>query len=95
MSTSTVKAALDGIAGIISGSTSAFAVAKNQILSARNQLANLPTQYAAELAEINGYTPTGAFQTLSKDELAKLTTEFQALKATLEGALDDLGVTYS
>lgn len=91
---SEVKTALDGIAKTIAGSISARAKVKAALLAARNQLAALPTKYADELAEINGYTPTGAFETLTKDELSKLTTEFLALKTAIEGELDDLGVSY-
>jgi hypothetical protein len=92
--TSEVKAALDGIAEVISGSITARARAKAQLLTARNQLANLPTQFADELATINGYTPTGAFETLAQDEKARLQTEFNALKTALEGELDALSVSY-
>ena len=46
------------------------------------------------VTEINGYAPTGAFETLSKDELARLVTEFQALKVDVDAAVADLA-TYS
>lgn len=93
--TSEVKAGLDAIATSIAGSSQAFERAKANILAARNQLAALPTVHSDAISAVNGYTPTGAFETLSKDELAKLTTEFQALKATLETALTDLGVSFT
>lgn len=93
--TSEVKAGLDAIAANIAGSNQAFDRAKANLLAARNQLAALPAAHSAVISTINGYTPTGAFETLSKDEMAKLTTEFQALKAALESALDALGVSYS
>ena len=91
---SEVKAGLDSIAGMIAGSTKARVQAKNNLLSARNQLAAIPSQFAAVIAEIDGYTPTGAFETLAQDEKAKLASEFTALKSALETELTALGVTY-
>ena len=91
---SEVKAGLNAIADLISGSISGRARAKAQLLSARNQLAAIPTQYAAVIAEIDAYTPTGAFETLAQDEKAKLASEFLALKSALETELTALGVTY-
>jgi formamidopyrimidine-DNA glycosylase len=93
--TSEVKSALDGIAEVIAGSISARERAKTLLLMARNQLAGLPTQYADEIAEINGYVPDGAFETLAKDEKARLQTEFMALKNAIEDELDALGVSYT
>ena len=93
--TSEVKAGLDAIASMISGSIQMRAKAKAQLLAARNQLAGIPSQFADVISEINGYTPTGAFETLTKDEKAKLQTEFLALKSALEAELDALGVSYS
>ena len=93
-SISEVKAALDAVAGMISSSIRQRTQIKVGLLAARNQLANLPTQHSAAITEINGYTPTGAFETLAKDELAKMTTEFLALKTALETELTALGVSY-
>lgn len=92
---SEVKAGLDAASDLISGAIRMRAAGKAQLLAARNQLAALATQLADVISTINGYTPTGAFETLSKDELSKLTSEFQALKAALEAELNALGVTYS
>jgi len=89
--TSEVKAALDGIAAVISGSIQGRARAKAALVGARNQLAALPTQFADALAEIGGYTPTGAFETLAQDELAKMTTEFTALKSALAAEIAAVG----
>ena len=47
-------------------------------------LAAIPTTYSEVAAEINAYTPNGAFESLSKDELARLTSEFNALKANAD-----------
>lgn len=93
--TSEVKAALDSIADQIAGAIRMRSQAKAQLLAARNQLAAIPTTFADAISEINGYTPTGAFETLAQDEKAKLQTEFTALKSALETELTDLGVSYS
>ena len=64
---SEVKSGLQAISDLISGSISGRARAKAQLLAARNQLAAIPTQFADVIAEVDGYTPTGAFETLAKD----------------------------
>ncbi len=92
--TSEVKAGLDSIAGQIAGAQRLEAQAINGLLTARNQLAGIPTQYAEVLATIDGFTPTGPFEEMTKDEKGLLATEFLALKAALETKLDDLGVPY-
>ena len=89
--TSEVKAALDGIAAVISGSIQGRAQAKARLVSAHAQLVALPSQFADALSEINGYTPTGAFETLAQDELAKMTTEFTALKNALATEIAAIG----
>lgn len=94
-SVSEVKSGLQAISDLIAGSTQARDRAKTQLLSARNQLAAVPTQFSDVIATVNGYTPTGAFESLSKDEKDKLQTEFTALKSALEAELDALGVSYS
>lgn len=92
--TSEVKAALDTVARIIAEAKSTSDRAKANLKSARDILAAIPTDYAEIITTINGYVPTGAFETLCKDELAKLSANFQSLKTTLEAYLDALGVTY-
>lgn len=94
MSISTVKADLDSISQKISGASQLRNTAKSQLLAARNQLASIPAMYAATIAEIDGFTPTGAFETLSKDEKAKLATEFTALKTALEDELTAINVSF-
>jgi hypothetical protein len=95
MTISTVKADLNSIASIIAGSSQVRDKAKAQLLAARNQLAAIPATYAATIAEIDGYAPTGAFETLSKDEKAKLATEFLALKTAIETELTALEISFS
>ncbi len=96
MSTATqVDAALDAVAQLTGGSTNQLAQGKAILLSARNQLANIGTQFADEIATIQAYTPTGPFEELAKDRFTKYQADKQALQATLETALDALGVVYS
>lgn len=91
---SEVKDGMNGIAQLIAGARQQRDRAKAQLLTARNQLANIPTQFADVIATINGYAPTGAFETLAKDERAKLATEFTSLKNALETELTALGVAF-
>lgn len=93
--TSQVKTMLDGAAQVITGAIQQRDRAKVQLLAARNALGNLTAQYDSEIAAVNGYAPSGAFEMLAKDELAKLTTEFTLLKSALETELTALGVEYS
>ena len=82
--TSEVKAALDDIAQTIKTERQAFASAKARIQAGSGNLAAIPTVFADVIADIDGYTPTGAFETLAKDEKGKLATEFTALKADID-----------
>lgn len=92
---SEVKSGLDAIGQLISGSVQQRERAKAQLLAARNQLSGIAGQFSDVISTIDGYTPTGAFETLAKDEKAKLQTEFQALKSALETELTALGVSFS
>lgn len=93
--TSEIKSGLDSIAATIARSVSTRATIKNNLLSARNQLADLVTVYADVIATINGWSPpTGAFQQVADSELAALTTEFLALKTDIEAELTALGVAF-
>ena len=76
---SEVKAALDDIAQSIRTERQAMANAKARIATGQGNLNLIPTTFSDALATINAYTPTGDFESLSKDELAKMTTEFTAL----------------
>ena len=82
--TTEVKKSLDDIATIIVTERQAFANAKARIQAASGNLAAIPTQYAGVISTIDLYVPTGAFETLAKDERAKLATEFAALKADID-----------
>jgi hypothetical protein len=58
--------------------------------TAVNNLNAIVTTYADVADEIDGYTPTGAFETLAKDEFAKLVSEFGDLKSAAEDAVSAL-----
>jgi len=83
MSISTVKAGLDDIATAIRTESQAVINADQRKVDAKSNLQVLATVHADTIAEINGYTGADPFEALSKDELAKLTTEFLALIGTL------------
>ena len=85
--TSEVKAGLDAIASEIAAVRTRFESSKSSIQGGSTALGNIPTKYADVIATINAYTPTGAFETLSQDEKAKLQTEFVALKAELDALI--------
>jgi chromosome segregation ATPase len=89
-----IKAGLDDIASAIRGASQAREHAKNTLLQRQQQLAAIPADYAELRATIQGYAPTGAFETLSKDELAKLESRFTALKAGIEAELTALGIPF-
>jgi len=88
---SEVKAALDDISQSIRTERQALKNAKARIAAAQGNLSGLPTIFSDAIAEINGYTPAGAMETLAQDELSKLTTEFQALRDDAGLAVTDLG----
>ena len=79
-----VKTGLDSIATTINTERQAFASAKARIQAASGNLALITTTFADVIATIDNYAPDGAFETLAKDEKAKLTTEFVALKAAID-----------
>ena len=77
---SEVKAGLDDIAATIRTERQALKNCAARVSVALANLNAIPTTFAALIAEIDGYTPTGAFETLAQDEKAKLQTEFTSLK---------------
>lgn len=77
---SEVKAGLDDVAGIIREQRAVMAKAKSNAALASAALAAVPTTYADLVSTINGYGTANAAEALAKADLAKLTTEFQALK---------------
>ncbi len=88
---SEVKAALDDISQSIRTERQALKNSKARIATAQGNLNSLPIIFTDAIATINAFTPTGAMETLAQDELAKLTTEFQALRDDAALAVTDLG----
>ena len=87
---SEVKAGLDNIAAEIRMRRNNLKKAKDSIIEQEVRLGNIPTEYQSVIEEINGFIPTGAFETLTKDELTKMTAEFIALKAEAVTAINSL-----
>lgn len=91
---SEVKAGLDNIAQTIRDSRSTMNSAKAKAQSASTELAELATTYADVVNTINAYpsNTTDAFEQVAKAELAKMVTEFTALKSAADAvAATDLG----
>lgn len=86
--TSQVKDGLRAVAERIAAQHSKVASAKQQLGDVIQELGNLSTEFSDVIAEIQGYPAGGsAFEVLSKDELAKLTSEFQALRTATQAGL--------
>ena len=77
---SEVKAGLDDVATLIRDQKAVMLKAKSNASGASTALAEVPTKYADLISTINAYGTSNASEALAKAELAKLTTEFQALK---------------
>ena len=86
MTTSQVKSGLDALGQNISGNQGRAGDIKAQLSDLIAKLDAIPADSASLIAVINGYTPTGPFEELAQDELAKLTTEFTALKSAVQAA---------
>ena len=79
--TSEVKSGLDAIGEIITGQRAVIEKAQSNAQIASDALAAILVDYADVIATIDAYTGADAFETLSKDEKARLANEFTALKA--------------
>jgi len=82
-----VDAALDAIANKIASGRSRFDRAKARMQEISVELGNIPTDFSEELAEIDGFTPTGEVETLAKDRKAKYAQEFLALRAEINALI--------
>lgn len=89
---SQVKAALDEIAETIARSRSAAIRAQASIAEEAARMSGLPSKYSDVITTINGYTPTGAFETLAKAERTALANEFGTLNDTLDDAITALNL---
>ena len=81
--TSEIKTGLDAIAAVISTQRKAMKAIKQTGGDVSAELANLTTAYADVIASVRAFAvdTTDAFELNAKAELAKLTTEFTALKS--------------
>lgn len=77
---SEVKAGLAEVATLIRDQKAVMLKAKSNAGLASAALAEVPTKYSDLITTINGYGTSNAAEALAKADLAKLTTEFQALK---------------
>lgn len=87
---SEVKAGLDEISAMIKASRQRLVSSKEMIGTQETNLTAIPTRFSDVLTTVNGYGTTDVFEALCKAEVAKMTTEFQALKADVSLAVLDL-----
>lgn len=80
LSPSQVKAGLDDAASRIREQRAVVEKAQQNAQLASDNLALIATDYAELISTVNAYGTSDAFESLSKAELAKLTTEFGSLK---------------
>lgn len=78
--TSEVKSGLDDVSNIIREQRDVMKKAKANAAIASAALAALATTYSSIISTINAYGTTDAFEANAKAELAKLVTEYNALK---------------
>ena len=79
--TSEVKSSLDSVAETIQEHRSIVKKAISNAALSSAALSALATIHAGMISTVQAYTGVDSFETLAKDELARLTAEFQALKA--------------
>jgi len=77
---SEVKAGLDDVAGIIREQKAVMLKVKSNAALASAALAGLATEYADVVATIQAFGTGNAAEAAAKAELAKLVTEYTALK---------------
>ena len=81
-----VSSGLETVKDAIVNSRNALRKLKADFAQQSGVLAGIPTVYQDLITTINGYAPSGAVETLSKDELAKYSAEFVALKNAADAA---------
>jgi hypothetical protein len=77
-----VKSALDAVSDAITAGKARYASFKESIEGIHAALDNLPTKYADEIAEINGYTPSSDFGSMTEEEIADAIDQYK-IKAEL------------
>jgi len=88
---SEVKSGLDQISTSITTAKLKLKAAVLNISRQKTDLSTIPSDHADVIATVDSYTGTDAFEDLCKAELARMTTEFQALVADVSLAIIDLG----
>jgi len=90
MSAPTVERDLDAIAEGIAGNEARVRDAIMTLTAVDTELGQYATRYSETIAEINGYTPTGPFETLAQDRLEKFTAVFSAIRSAVQAAIAEL-----
>jgi len=88
MATSEVKKGLDDISDGISANEARIAEVIAELEAIAADYNEYPARYATLIAEVGAYAPTGAFESLCKDELGKLTAQYQVSLAKVNGMLE-------
>lgn len=81
---SDVKTGLDAVAVVIHNQRVLLGQSKAQAATASAALASLVDVYADVIATVNAYGTANAAEAVAKADLAKLTSEFQALKSVAD-----------
>ncbi len=88
--TSEVDAALDAITEEIEANRALAAQVESILITIGNKLGAIPTTYADVKTTVEAFTPTGAWESLSKDRLAKQVTQFSAFDTAVSAALAEI-----
>lgn len=89
--TSEVITGLDEISKSISANKRKYENSLSNLSAASNALGAITTTYLDVRTTIEAYGDADAFEVAKKAELAKLVTEFQDLKATIDAAITAIG----
>lgn len=88
--TSQVNSGLDDINALIRNGRQAAQQSKARLSAVDAELAAVPTTFADVISTINSYAGGDAFEDYAKAKLAKLTTEFIALRSATTTAKNGL-----
>lgn len=82
--TSEIDVGMDAIAQRIYDQRQVMLKVKQNATNASTALAAIPTDFAAVLAAVNAFGTSDPYEAATKAKLAKLTTEFNALKTVTD-----------
>ena len=85
-----VDAGLDEISEKIAANRQLAAQVESILITIGENLGAIPSDYADVKTTVEAYIPTGAWESLSQDRLAKQITEFQAFDAAVSTALVEI-----